>query len=52
MKSSTLKLVGTVLIGYSLYRRFSKKNITDKENAIEQLLAFSGIGIIIYGVMK
>ena len=52
MTSNQLKIVGGIAIGYALYRRFSKKNITDKENAIQNAIAFTGMGIIIYAIMK
>ena len=52
MTSNQLKIVGGIAIGYGLYIRFSKKNITDKENAIAQAITLTGIGIIIYAIMK
>ena len=52
MTSNQLKIVGGIVIGYGLYRKFSKKNITNKEDAIAQSITLIGVGIIIYAMMK
>jgi hypothetical protein len=52
MTSNQLKIVGTLLVGYYLVRRFKRKWTNSKNTNVDNLIGLGGAGVLIYGIMK